>query len=69
MNEELPVPCQHCKSTGLSHGDECRECRGKRYRVFVRGGLQPVPRDEKPKCWQDRPQKRGRRFAWGAPAV
>ena len=46
MNEELPVPYQHCKSTGLSTGVECRECRGKGYRVFVRGALQPVPRAE-----------------------
>jgi len=58
MNEKLPVPCEHCKGTGLSHGVECRECRGKGYRVFVLGALQPVPRAEKPKRWQGRPQKR-----------
>ena len=42
MTEKLPAPCEHCKGTGLLHGVECRECRGKGYRLIVNGSPQPV---------------------------
>jgi hypothetical protein len=29
MTDKLPAPCEHCKGTGLSHGSEWRECKGK----------------------------------------
>jgi DnaJ-class molecular chaperone len=37
MPDKLPTPCEHCKGTGLSHGVECRECRGKGYRLILNG--------------------------------
>ena len=29
MTDKLPAPCEHCHATGLFHGSECVECRGK----------------------------------------
>lgn len=39
MNEKTPVPCQHCRGTGLKAGIECRECNGKGYRLLIGGQL------------------------------
>ena len=35
MDEKLPIPCEHCKATGLFKGSDCRECGGKGYRLNV----------------------------------
>jgi len=48
MTEKLPAPCEHCKGTGLSHGVECRECRGKGYRLIVNGSPRPVQQQAGP---------------------
>jgi hypothetical protein len=37
MNEKLPAPCEGCGTSGLRHGAECSECRGKGYRLIVNG--------------------------------
>src|SRR4051794_33956920 len=58
MNEKLPAPCEHCKGTGLSHGSECRECRGKGYRLTVKGVPLPMPKADKPHRWRDARMKR-----------
>ena len=29
MTDKLPAPCEHCGATGIFHGSECIECRGK----------------------------------------
>ena len=42
MNEKLPAPCEPCKGTGLSHGSECEQCRGKGYRLIVNGAPAPT---------------------------
>jgi DnaJ-class molecular chaperone len=34
MNEKVPAPCEHCAASGLFHGSECVECRGKGYRMI-----------------------------------
>jgi hypothetical protein len=46
MDEKLPAPCEHCSATGIFHGIECVECRGKGYRLIVAGRLKPVPRSD-----------------------
>jgi hypothetical protein len=38
-SEKVPVPCEHCRATGLAAGIECRECAGKGYRVSIGGDL------------------------------
>jgi hypothetical protein len=48
MEEKLPAPCEHCSATGIFHGIECAECRGKGYRLMVGGRLKPVPRPANP---------------------
>ena len=58
MNEQLPAPCEHCNGTGMSHGAECLECRGKGYRLIVTGVPLLVPLAEKSRRWQGRPAKR-----------
>jgi DnaJ-class molecular chaperone len=42
MSEKLPHPCEHCGATGIFHGIECDECRGKGYRLVVDGRTAPV---------------------------
>jgi len=42
MSEKLPHPCDHCGATGIFHGIECGECRGKGYRLVVDGRTAPV---------------------------
>lgn len=37
MTDKLPAPCEHCGATGLFHGSECVECRGKGYRLIIDG--------------------------------
>jgi hypothetical protein len=46
MEEKLPAPCEHCSATGIFHGIECAECRGKGYRLMVGGRLKPAPRPD-----------------------
>jgi hypothetical protein len=48
MEEKLPAPCEHCSATGIFHGMECAECRGKGYRLMVGGRLKPAPRPPNP---------------------
>jgi len=43
MNEKLPFPCEACSASGIFHGSECEECRGKGYRLMVDGRLKPTP--------------------------
>jgi DnaJ-class molecular chaperone len=42
MSEKLPHPCEHCSATGIFHGIECDECRGKGYRLMVDGRTAPI---------------------------
>jgi len=42
MSEKLPHPCEHCSATGIFHGIECDECRGKGYRLVVDGRTAPI---------------------------
>jgi len=58
MTEKLPAPCEPCKGTGLSHGSECQECRGKGYRLIIEGRPMPVRQPAKPTRWQSRPPNR-----------
>jgi len=58
MNEKLPAPCEHCKGTGLSHGSECTECRGKGYRLIIDGRPVPARQPAKRTRWQRRPPNR-----------
>jgi len=39
MTEKLPIPCEHCSATGIFHGSECAECRGKGYRLMIDGQI------------------------------
>jgi hypothetical protein len=62
MNEKMPVPCQHCHGTGLKAGIECRECKGKGYRLLI--GDQPtalVARPGRLKHRRGKPATRKRR--------
>ena len=36
-NEKIPIPCEHCRGTGIIRGIECRECLGRGHRVVVAG--------------------------------
>ena len=42
MTGKLPAPCEHCNATGIFHGCECVECRGKGYRLMIDGHLAVV---------------------------
>jgi hypothetical protein len=42
MTDRLPAPCEHCGATGIFHGIECDECRGKGYRLMVDGRTAPI---------------------------
>jgi DnaJ-class molecular chaperone len=42
MTDKLPAPCEHCGATGIFHGIECDECRGKGYRLMVDGRTAPI---------------------------
>jgi hypothetical protein len=35
MSEKLPAPCEHCNASGIFHGIECSECRGKGYWLMI----------------------------------
>jgi len=37
MTDKLPAPCEHCNATGIFHGSECVECRGKGYWLMING--------------------------------
>jgi hypothetical protein len=37
MSDKQPVPCEHCKATGLFGGNACHECDGKGYRLTTGG--------------------------------
>ena len=39
MADKLPAPCEHCSATGIFHGSECAECRGKGYRLIFEGRI------------------------------
>jgi hypothetical protein len=39
MTDKLPAPCEHCAATGIFHGSECIECRGKGYWLMIDGRL------------------------------
>ncbi len=39
MTDKLPAPCEHCGATGIFHGSECIECRGKGYWLMIDGRL------------------------------
>ena len=34
MTDNVPAPSEHCAASGLFHGSECVECRGKGYRMI-----------------------------------
>ena len=37
MTDKLPSPCDHCNATGIFHGSQCPDCRGKGYLLMVDG--------------------------------
>ena len=39
MTDKLPAPCERCNATGIYHGCECVECRGKGYRLMIDGQI------------------------------
>jgi len=43
MTDKLPAPCEHCNASGIFHGSECVECRGKGYRLMIDGRLKAAP--------------------------
>ena len=43
MTDKLPAPCEHCAATGIFHGSECIECRGKGYWLMIDGRLKVAP--------------------------
>ena len=59
MNEKLPIPCEHCRGTGIQSGLDCRECGGRGFRVMVAGTLQPNRQQQRPPRQQPQPRRRG----------
>jgi DnaJ-class molecular chaperone len=62
VNDKMPVPCEHCRGTGIIAGIECRECRGKGHRVVVAGRMVNAPNPDGREQWRRRqPLRRSRR--------
>jgi DnaJ-class molecular chaperone len=40
ISGKVPAPCERCGATGIFHGSECVECRGKGYRM-IQGAKAP----------------------------
>ena len=44
MTDKLPAPCEHGSASGIFHGSQCVQCRGKGYRLMIDGRLTAPPR-------------------------
>ena len=69
MTDKLPAPCEHCSASGIFHGIECVECRGKGYRLMIDGRAAGASATEKPRVhWRKthgaRPQQQRNSRPW-----